>query len=69
MPIECRLAALMGERRLKQTQVARGTGIATSTINFLYWDKVKKVDYATLEKLCEFLDCQPGDLLIYKKGK
>jgi putative transcriptional regulator len=49
--------------------VARGTGIATSTINFLYWDKVKKVDYATLEKLCEFLDCQPGDLLIYKKGK
>lgn len=45
--------------------VVRGTGLAKNTVLALYHDRVHKVDYSVLEKLCRFLDCQPGDLLVY----
>ncbi|MGI9862888.1 helix-turn-helix transcriptional regulator [Moorella naiadis] len=65
MAITCRLSAILGERRLKMIDVARGTGLAKNTVLTLYHDRVKRVDYAVLDKLCSFLNCQPGDLLVY----
>lgn len=65
MAITCRLSAILGERRLKMIDVARGTGLAKNTVLALYHDRVKRVDYAVLDKLCSFLNCQPGDLLVY----
>lgn len=49
--------------------VVRGTGLAKNTVHALYHDRVHKVDYHVLEKLCEFLNCQPGDLLVYEPSK
>lgn len=65
MAIHCRLSAILGERRIKQIEVVRETGLAKATVNLLYNDRTTKVDYATLDKLCSFLNCQPGDLLVY----
>jgi len=65
MAIHCRLSTILGERRLKQSEVARDTGIHRNTINALYWDRWGKVDYAILDKLCKYLKVQPGDLLVY----
>lgn len=65
VPVECRLSAVLNMKRLKQPDVIRGTGLAKATVTALYFDSAKRLDYATLEKLCRFLDCQPGDLLAY----
>lgn len=65
MAVHCRLSAIMGERRLKQLDVVRGTGLAKATVGALYHDKVKKVDYGAIDKLCSFLGVDVGDILYY----
>lgn len=47
------------------SDVVRMTGLAKGTVHALYHDRVQKVDYRVLDKLCIALKCQPGDLLIY----
>ncbi|ACX52297.1 transcriptional regulator, XRE family [Ammonifex degensii KC4] len=66
MPIHCKLSTLLGERRMKMSELARKTGLAKNTILALYHDRVRKVDYRVLEKICEALGCQVGDLLVYE---
>ncbi|HHY93827.1 MAG TPA: helix-turn-helix transcriptional regulator [Firmicutes bacterium] len=65
MAIRSKLSTVLGERRLKMTDVARATGLARNTVLGLYHDRVQKVDYRVLDKLCEYLGCQVGDLLVY----
>lgn len=59
------LSKLMGEKRYTITEVSRKTGLTTSTISNLYNDKVKRLDFDTLEKLCKLFNCQPNDLFEY----
>ena len=59
------LSKLMGEKRYSIVEVSRRTGLTTSTISNLYNDKVKRLDFDTLEKLCKLFDCQPNDLFEY----
>ena len=59
------LSKLMGEKRYSIVEVSRRTGLTTSTISNLYNDKVKKLDFDTLEKLCKLFNCQPNDLFEY----
>jgi len=63
--IECRLSTVMGAKRLKMMDVVRGTGLGKVTVWRLYHDKATKIGFDVLAKLCRFLDCQPGDLLVY----
>lgn len=65
MKVTCRLSALMGERRLKMSDVVRGSGISKMTVWNLYHDRATRIGFDVLAKLCRFLDCQPGDLLVY----
>ncbi len=65
MPIKCVLSTLLGARRMKMSELARATGLAKNTVHALYHDRVRKVDYGVLEKICKALGCQPGDLLVY----
>jgi hypothetical protein len=55
----------MGEKRYSIVEVSRRTGLTTSTISNLYNDKVKRLDFDTLEKLCKLFNCQPNDLFEY----
>jgi putative transcriptional regulator len=54
----------MGAKRLKISDVVRDTGINRSTVNRLYHETTTRVDYDTLETLCKYLECGPGDLLV-----
>ncbi|MEP6605003.1 MAG: helix-turn-helix transcriptional regulator [Nitrosospira sp.] len=61
--ITCRLSTILGARRLKVSDLCRGTGIARATLDRYYYDKVKSFDREVLGKLCTFLNIKPGDLL------
>lgn len=61
--IKCHLARLMGERKMKVMDVARETGLNRNTVTLLYKEKAQRVDFETIEKLCDLFDCDVGDLL------
>lgn len=60
--IKCHLARLMGERKMKVMDVARETGLNRNTVTLLYKEKAQRVDFETVEKLCDLFDCQVGEL-------
>lgn len=53
----------MGEKRVTATEVSEKTGITRGTLRRLYHETAQRVDLDVLDKLCEFFDCEPGDLL------
>lgn len=61
--IKCHLARLMGERKMKVMDVARETGLNRNTVTLLYKEKAQRVDFETIEKLCDLFDCEVGELL------
>ncbi|GAA0856288.1 helix-turn-helix transcriptional regulator [Aliiglaciecola litoralis] len=61
--IKCNLSTLLGARRLKISDVVRDTGINRSTVNRLYHETTSRIDFETLEKLCDYLECEVGELL------
>lgn len=67
MAIRCNLSTLMGKNRYKMQDVFEKTGLARSTISNLYHDNVQRIDFATLNKLCELFNCPVGDLIEYVK--
>lgn len=62
--ISCRLSTILGARRLKVSDLCRATGIARATLDRYYYDRVNSFDRKVLEKLCQFLQVKPGDLLV-----
>jgi putative transcriptional regulator len=64
MPMKCNLQDLLWSKRLKMADVVRMTGISKTTIHSMYHDRVTKVDYGVVEKLCAALECTPGDLFV-----
>jgi len=69
MSIQCRLSVLMDEKGYKIKDVHERTGLARTTISNLYHDKMERVDYETLNKLCNLFKCDVDDILEYKKAK
>ncbi len=63
MVIHCRLSTLLGERRIKMAELSRLTGVSKTTINAMYHDRVRKIDYSVLERICTSLDCGISDIL------
>lgn len=61
--IRCHLARLMGERKLKISDVARETGLNRNTVTLLYKETAQKIDLDTIDKLCDLFECEVGDLL------
>ncbi|MAD75700.1 MAG: transcriptional regulator [Rheinheimera sp.] len=60
--IKCHLAKLMGEHKLKVVDVARETGLNRNTITLLYKETAVRVDFETMEKLCDLFNCRVEDL-------
>ena len=59
------LSKLMGEKRYSIVEVAQKTGMSSTTISNLYNEKVKRLDFDTLEKLCKLFNCNVQDLIEY----
>ncbi|MDZ7805012.1 helix-turn-helix transcriptional regulator [Thiohalophilus sp.] len=60
--VKCHLSKIMGEKKLKISDVARETGISRGTITRLYQETAQRIEIGVLNKLCRYLDCQVGDL-------
>jgi putative transcriptional regulator len=65
VPIHNHLSREMGARRLSIKEVAERAGLAYGTVFGLYHDQAKRVEFATLDKLCRALSCAVSDLLEY----
>lgn len=57
-----KLSTVMGARRMRVSELATVSGLARNTITELYYDRAKMISFATLERLCVALQCQPGEL-------
>ena len=61
--LRIRLSTLLGERRLRISDVCRDTGINRGTLTRLYYESAERIDVDTLERLCSYLACDVSDLL------
>ena len=69
MPIVVKLDVMLSERKAKSKDLAAYVGITEANLSLLKQGKVKGVRFDTLMRICEFLDCQPGDLLVSRPDK
>ena len=67
MPIILRLDRVMADRKMSLNELAEKVGVANVNLSKLKNGRVSAVRFSTLEAICEALDCQPGDILEYKK--
>lgn len=61
--IRCHFARLLGERKLKISDVARDTGINRGTLTRLYYETAERVELEVLDKLCEYFGVEVAALL------
>lgn len=61
--IRCHFARLLGERKLKISDVARDTGINRGTLTRLYYETAERVELEVLDKLCDYFGVDLPDLL------
>ena len=66
MPIVVNLDVMLARRKMRSKELAERVGITEQNISLLKSGKVKGVRFDTLERICEALNCQPGDLLEYQ---
>jgi len=67
MAIIINLDVMLAKRKISVTELSNRVGITMSNISILKNGKAKAVRFSTLEKICEVLDCQPGDILEYSE--
>ncbi len=65
MRIVINLDVMMAKRKISSGELAERIGITPANLSVLKTGKAKAVRFSTLEKICEVLDCQPGDILEY----
>ena len=66
MPIIVNLDVVLARRKIRSKELAERIGITEQNVSLLKSGKVKGVRFETLEKICEVLQCQPGDILEYR---
>ena len=61
------LDMMMAKRKISLNELAERVDITTANLSIFKTGKARAVRFSTLERLCEVLDCQPADLLEYRK--
>lgn len=69
MAIIVNLDVMMAKRKMSLNELSSRVGISLANLSILKTGKAKAVRFTTLEKICDVLDCQPGDLIEYRKGE
>ena len=67
MAIIVRLDRVMADRRMSFNELSEKVGVANVNLSKLKNGRVTAIRFSTLEAICEVLNCQPGDILEYKK--
>ncbi len=67
MAIIINIDVMLAKRKMSVTELSQKVGITMANLSILKNGKAKAVRFSTLEAICKALDCQPGDVLEYKK--
>ena len=67
MAIIVNLDVMMAKRKIASGELAEKVGITAANLSILKTGKAKAVRFSTLDKICEVLECQPGDILEHEK--
>ena len=67
MAIIINLDVMLAKRKLSSGELAAKVGITQANLSILKTGKAKAVRFSTLDAICQALDCQPGDILEYRK--
>jgi putative transcriptional regulator len=63
------LDVMLARRKMRLNDLAERVGITPQNLSVLKTGKARAIRFSTLEKLCEILDCQPGDLFAFEKPR
>lgn len=66
MGIIVNLDVMLAKRKMKLQDLAETVGITVQNLSILKTGRAKAVRFSTLERICETLDCQPGDILEFR---
>ncbi|GGD73966.1 helix-turn-helix domain-containing protein [Lacimicrobium alkaliphilum] len=69
MPIIVNLDVMLAKRKVRGKELAGEVGISEQNLSLLRTGRVKGVRFSTLERICEVLQCQPGDILEYRSDE
>ena len=67
MSIVVNVDVMMAKRKMSSQELAEKIGITAANLSILKTGKAKAVRFSTLEAICQALDCQPGDILEYRR--
>lgn len=67
MPIVVNLDVMLAKRKMSSGELAQRIGITQANLSILKTGKAKAIRFSTLESICRELDCQPSDILEYRK--
>ena len=67
MSIRINLDVVLAKKKMSVTELSEKVGITMANISILKNGKAKAIRFTTLDKICEDLECQPGDILEYTK--
>jgi putative transcriptional regulator len=67
MPLVINVDVMLARRKMRLNELAERVGITPQNLSVLKTGRAKAIRFSTLERLCEVLDCQPGDLLAYER--
>ena len=67
MGIRVNLDVMLARRKMTLTTLSDRVGVTMANLSILKNGKARAVRFSTLERICEVLDCQPGDILEYEK--
>lgn len=69
MAIIINMDVVMAKRKMTLTELAERVDITQANLSILKTGKAKAVRFSTLEAICRELECQPGDILEYRREK
>ena len=68
MPIVVNVDVMLARRKMRLNTLAERVGITAQNLSVLKTGRARAIRFSTLERLCEALDCEPGDILMYEKA-
>ena len=64
-----RLDRVMADRKISLNELAGRVGISNTNLSNIKTGKISAIRFSTLDAICDILDCQPGDILEYKRDE
>ena len=69
MPIILRLDRVMADRKMSLKELSERVGVANVNLSKIKTGKISAIRFSTLEAICDVLDCQPGDIMEFRRDE